>query len=66
MKSQTEIVIRGEILESELIGPLENNTLKDLISAMSDGGTYVNVNSPTHIKVEIRGQVKISNQSLGN
>ena len=66
MKSQPGIVIRGEIVDSELIGPLENNTLKDLISAMSDGGTYVNVNTPNHINGEIRGQVKISNQSLGN
>lgn len=66
MKSQPGIVIRGEIVDSELIGPLENNTLKDLIFAMSDGGTYVNVNTPNHINGEIRGQVKISNQSLGN
>jgi hypothetical protein len=66
MKSQPGIVIRGEIVDSALIGPLENNTLKDLIFAMSDGGTYVNVNTPNHINGEIRGQVKISNQSLGN
>lgn len=66
MKSQPGIVIRGEIVDSELIGPLENNTLKDLIFAMSDGGTYVSVNTPNHINGEIRGQVKISNQSLGN
>lgn len=66
MKSQPGIVIRGEIVDSKLIGPLENNTLKDLIFAMSDGDTYVNVNTPNHINGEIRGQVKISNQSLGN
>jgi hypothetical protein len=66
MKSQPGIVIRGEIVDSELIGPLENNTLKDLIFAMSDGGTYVNVNTPNHINGEIRGQVVVSNQSLGN
>jgi sugar lactone lactonase YvrE len=66
MKSQPGIVIRGEIVDSELIGPLANNTLKDLIFAMSDGDTYVNVNTPNHTNGEIRGQVVVSNRSLGN
>jgi streptogramin lyase len=66
MKKQTGIVIRGEILDSELIGPMEGKTLKDLIFAMTDGETYVNVNTPNHKNGEIRGEIKIAEESMGD
>ncbi|MGI0034051.1 MAG: 6-bladed beta-propeller [Nitrososphaeraceae archaeon] len=66
MKQQTGIVIRGEVLDSELIGSMKGKTLKDLIFAMSEGNTYVNVNTPNHIKGEIRGQIEVDDQSMGN
>jgi sugar lactone lactonase YvrE len=65
MKQQTGIVIRGEVLDSELIGPMKGKTFRDLIFAMSDGETYVNVNTPTHIKGEIRGQIEVPNENKG-
>ncbi len=66
MKNQTGLVIRGDVIDSELIGPMKGKKLKDLIDVMSDGGTYVNVNTPTHMKGEIRGQIEVTQESFGN
>jgi hypothetical protein len=66
MKKQPGIIIRGNIIDSELTGPLKGKTLKDLIFTMSDGEIYVNVNTPTHIEGEIRGQIKVDYPSKGN
>jgi streptogramin lyase len=66
LKQQTGVVIRGEVLDSELISSMKGKTLTDLISAMIDGGTYVNVNTPAHIKGEIRGQIEVQGKSMGS
>jgi hypothetical protein len=33
---------------------------------MTDGQTYVNFNTPTHIKGEIRGQIEVNEGSMGS
>ena len=66
MKEQNGIVIRGQILNSDLVGSMKGKTLKDLIFAMSEGETYVSVTTPTFPKGEIRGQIEVGNESTGN
>jgi streptogramin lyase len=66
MKEQNGIVIRGEILDSDLVGSMNGKTIKDLILAMSDGQTYVNVTTASYQKGEIRGQLEVGRQSMGN
>jgi streptogramin lyase len=65
MKKQTGVVIRGEVLDSDLIGSMNGKSLHDLINAITDGQTYVSINTPNHAKGEIRGQVEVAAQSLG-
>jgi sugar lactone lactonase YvrE len=65
-REQTGVVIRGEVLDSDLVGSMNGKSLHDLINAMTDGQTYVNFNTPTHIKGEIRGQIEVSKGSMGS
>jgi len=60
------ITIRGEIFENELMGPLKGKPLVDLILAMTDGQSYVNISTPSHPKGEIRGQIQVSDSNTGN
>jgi CHRD domain len=52
------MAIRGNITESSLTGPMQGKTLTDLISAMNNGDTYVNVHTQAHPDGEIRGQIQ--------
>jgi hypothetical protein len=54
--------IRGNFNSSELKGPLKGKMMEELISAMSNGNTYVNIDTPYHENGEIRGQIDL----LGN
>jgi sugar lactone lactonase YvrE len=65
MEKQTGVVIRGEVLDSDLIGSMNGKPLQDLINAITDGQTYVSINTPTHPKGEVRGQVEVGAKSLG-
>jgi hypothetical protein len=49
--------IRGNINSSDLKGPLKGKMIAELISAMSNGSTYVNIDTPYHENGEIRGQI---------
>lgn len=49
--------IRGNITSSDLEGSLSGKELVDLISAMKNGTTYVNIDTPFHDNGEIRGQI---------
>ena len=51
--------IRGNITTSDLKGSLEGKVLTDLILAMKNGSTYVNIDTPYHENGEIRGQIII-------
>ena len=61
-QSQTPLglVMNGNISASDLQGPLEGKTVKDLKSAMNDSQTYINVLTSEHPDGEIRGTIKIS------
>jgi hypothetical protein len=52
------MAIRGNISDSALAGPMQDKTLADLISAINNGDTYVNVHTQTHPDGEIRGQIQ--------
>ena len=58
------MAIRGNITDSSLTGPMQGKTLADLISAINNGDTYVNVHTQTHPDGEIRGQVQPGNLEL--
>ena len=52
-----ETSIRGNITSSDLKGSLEGKVLTDLILAMKNGTTYVNIDTPYQDNGEIRGQI---------
>jgi hypothetical protein len=52
------MAIRGNITDSSLTGPMQGKTLADLITAINNGDTYVNVHTQTHPDGEIRGQIQ--------
>ncbi len=49
--------IRGNITISDLTGSFEGKVLTDLILAMKNGATYINIDTPYHENGEIRGQI---------
>jgi CHRD domain len=53
------MVMRGNITDSGLIGPMKGKVLSDLKSALANGDTYVNVKTKDHPSGEIRGQIKL-------
>ena len=61
------MAIRGNITDSSLSGPMKGKTLADLVSAIKNGYTYVNVHTPSHPDGEIRGQIESgSGSTLGS
>lgn len=57
------MILRGNITDSSLTGPMKGQTLADLKTAMANGDTYVNVHTKDHPKGEIRGQVKLKGEN---
>jgi len=53
------MIMRGNITDSSLTGPMAGQTLADLQTAMTNGDTYVNVQTEDQPDGEIRGQVKL-------
>ena len=53
------MIMRGNVTDSSLTGPMAGQTLADLQTAMTNGDTYVNVHTQDHPDGEIRGQVKL-------
>lgn len=49
--------INSNIAEVELEGPLQNKTIGDLITAMKNGSTYVNIHTVQNPDGDIRGQI---------
>ena len=60
-QSQTPLgfLMNGNISASDLQGPMEGKTVKDLKSAMNNSQTYVNILTSAHPDGEVRGPVKI-------
>ena len=53
------MIMRGNVTDSSLTGPMAGQTLADLQTAMTNGDTYVNVHTDDHPDGEIRGQLKL-------
>ena len=53
------MIMRGNVTDSSLTGPMAGQTLADLQTAMTNGDTYVNVHTQDNPDGEIRGQVKL-------
>lgn len=51
------VLAEGTFSASDLEGPMEGMELSDLVSAMGNGVTYVNVHTQTNPEGEIRGQI---------
>lgn len=51
------VLAEGTITAADLVGPLAGKTLADLLQAMQDGRTYVNVHTLQYPPGEIRGQI---------
>lgn len=64
-KIRLGMAIRGNITDADLTGPMKGKALAELISAMKNGDTYVNLHTSTHPDGEIRGQIE-SGSRIGN
>src|SRR6476619_2178691 len=53
------ILMRGNVTESSLTGPMAGQTIADLKTAMANGNAYVDVATASHPDGEIRGQIKM-------
>ncbi len=53
----------GNITSNLLEGPMKGKQISDLVTAMSNGSTYVNVHTEKHPNGEIRGQVMLANST---
>ncbi|MDQ4073380.1 MAG: CHRD domain-containing protein [Thermoproteota archaeon] len=54
---QNEVSENGTITAEVLEGPMQGKTMADLITAMKDGSTYVNIHTEQNPNGEIRGQL---------
>jgi hypothetical protein len=52
------VLAEGIITAADLRGPLAGASLEDLVTAMRDGGAYVNVHTTAFPGGEIRGQIR--------
>ena len=53
------ILMRGNVTDSSLTGPMAGQTIADLKTAMANGNAYVDVATASHPDGEIRGQIKM-------
>lgn len=49
---------------SDLEGPMKGKALSDLVTAMKNGETYVNVHTEPNPNGEIRGQLAMGNEAM--
>lgn len=54
----------GNFTATDLEGPMKGKTLSDLVTAMKNGETYVNVHTEANPKGEIRGQLAMGNDDM--
>ena len=54
---QSVVLENGTFAASNLEGPIQGKTIPDLIAAMKNGSTYVNVHTEQNPEGEVRGQL---------
>ncbi len=54
----------GNFTATDLEGPMKGKALTDLVDAMKNGETYVNVHTEANPKGEIRGQLATGNEDM--
>jgi hypothetical protein len=54
---QSAVLENGTFAASNLEGPMQGKTMPDLIAAMKNGSTYVNVHTEQNPNGEVRGQL---------
>ena len=59
---QNQSYFSGNFTGENLEGPMQGNQLRELIGAMNNGTSYVNVHTTKNPNGEIRGQIIPSNQ----
>lgn len=59
------MIFRGNLTDSSLKGPMQGETMNDLVTAMDSGETYVNVHTTEHPDGEIRGQITNTDKTAG-
>lgn len=52
------VLASGVITADDLVGPLEGQTIDDLMDSIRSGDTYVNVHTVDHPDGEVRGQIR--------
>lgn len=52
------VLAEGVITASDLVGPLADEELSDLIGAITSGNAYVNVHTAANAGGEVRGQIR--------
>ena len=55
-----DVVLRGSISDSDLLGPMKGKTIQDLQAAMASGNTYADVHTGDNPDGLVRGEIKIS------
>jgi CHRD domain len=59
------ILITGNLTKSDLLGPLKDKQVPDLVSYMSNGTSYVNIYTDEYPEGEIRGQINLAEIGAG-
>jgi len=54
---QNEVLVNSNFTASSLEGPMQGKPMSDLIAAMNNGSTYINVHTEQNPEGEIRGQL---------
>jgi hypothetical protein len=58
------VLAKGNITADTFKGPMAGKPISDLITAMQNGETYVNIHTQKHPDGEIRGQIMVSNSTI--
>ncbi len=59
-KTKNGLIIKTEIKPTDFEGSMNGKTVKDLRTEMTNGTTYINIQTSAHPEGEIRGQIKES------
>lgn len=59
-KTKNGLIIKTEIKPTDFQGFMKGKTMKDLRTEMTNGTTYINIETGAYPEGEIRGQIKVS------